>query len=139
MKKLTARELSSSASEISMLVVLSEYYRNHTTREWTRNLTVPGNQPTSPTAEPSSPATAAGGLETTAVTPSASPAAAAYNSGCLHSAGTSQRCYTSCCERHMLCLLISLNHMPVQHFCCCGLLVCCWERERDHCTCPFIF
>lgn len=73
-----------------MSVVLSDNYRNHASREWTRNLTVPRDQPAPPAAEQSSPAAAAGGLEATAATPFASPAAATYDSGRLYSAGTSQ-------------------------------------------------
>jgi len=75
-----------------MSVVLSGYHRNHATRERTRALTVPRDQPAPPTAEQSSPAAAARGLETAAATPSTPPAAAACGSGCLHSAGTSQVC-----------------------------------------------
>lgn len=75
-----------------MSVVLPEYHRNHATRERTRNLTVPRDQPAPPAAEQSSPAAAAGRLEATAATPFTSPAAATYNTGCLHSAGMSQIC-----------------------------------------------
>lgn len=107
LERLTARERSSSAWEISLPIALSECYRNHATGKRARSLAVTRDQPAPPAAEQSSPAAAAGRLETAAATPFASPAAATSHAGCLHSAGTSQICRTGWRHTHVI-LLVTL-------------------------------
>lgn len=71
-------------------------HRNHSTREWTRHLTVPRDHP--PAAQ-GPPAAAAGRLETAAAAPLAAPA---RHAGCLYPAGT-VRAVRQVLETHCVC------------------------------------